>query len=102
MKILHLPTFALAVVTVLLCSPVRLAQAGGQDFSKTVMEPTPVDLGTGKFETSPFHVSVSVRGGYDDNVNLTSVDEQGSPFASVQLGLGYNFGSPRTAMPGLP
>jgi hypothetical protein len=98
MKILHLPTLALAVVTVLLCSPARLAQAGGQDFSKTVLEPTPVDLGTGKFETFPFHVSVSVRGGYDDNVNLTSVDEQGSPFASVQLGLAYNFGSPRTAM----
>jgi hypothetical protein len=55
-------------------------------------------LGTGKFEAFPFHVTVSVRGGYDDNVNLSSFDEQGSPFASVQLGLSYNFGSPRTQM----
>ena len=98
MKILHLPTLALAVVTTLLCSPARVAQAGGQDFSKEVMDTTPVDLGTGRFEPSPFHVSVSVRGGYDDNVNLTTFDQQESPFASIQLGLAYNFGSPRTAM----
>src|SRR5258708_2110702 len=101
MNIFKLPTLvSAAIVTILLGSQPRLAQAGGAAFSKSVMEATPtgVDLGTGKFAASPFHVSVSVRGGYDDNVNLTSFDEKSSPFASVQLGLTYNFGNPRTAM----
>ena len=99
MKILIYSTLALAVVTTLLCSPARLAQAGGEEFGKEVTRQQYTGrLGTGKFEAIPFHVSVSVRGGYDDNVNLSSFDERGSPFSSVQLGLTYNFGSPRTAI----
>jgi hypothetical protein len=55
-------------------------------------------LGTGKFAAFPFHVSVTVRGGYDDNVTLSEFNQQGSPFTSVQLGLTYIFGSPRTSL----
>ena len=102
MNIFNLPTLvSAAVVTTLLCSqPSLLAQSAVGGFSKDGVEDTSrgVDLGTGKFAAFPFHVSVSVRGGYDDNVNLTSFDEQGSAFSSVQLGLTYNFGSPRTVM----
>jgi hypothetical protein len=53
-------------------------------------------VGIGKFSALPFHVSVSVRGGYDDNVDTSSFDRRGSAFTTVNLGLTYNFGSPRT------
>ncbi len=57
-----------------------------------------VTEGTGKFARFPFHVSVGVRGGYDDNVYSTSRDEKGSGFAGASLGLTYDFGSPRTRL----
>ena len=98
MNIFKLPTLvATAIVTTLLCSQPRLLAQG---FGKDTLEetPAPVDLGTGKFAAFPFHVSVTARGGYDDNVNLSEFDKQGSPFASIQLGLTYNFGSPRTVL----
>ena len=100
MKIFKSPALAFAAVaTTLLCSQPRWAQAGGTGFSKDVVDTSKeVDLGTGKFAAFPFHVSVTVRGGYDDNVNLSSFNEQGSAFVSTQLGLTYNFGSPRTSM----
>src|SRR5258708_18061276 len=101
MNIFKLPTLvSAAIVTALLGSQPRLAPAGGADFSKSVMEDTStgVDLGTGKFAASPFHVSVSVRGGYDDNVNLTAFDEQASAFINVAGELIYQFGSPRTQL----
>ncbi|MGI9087525.1 MAG: outer membrane beta-barrel protein [Chthoniobacterales bacterium] len=102
MKISNLSTLASATfVTALLTLTPALVQAGGgQTFDKEMLEDTSkgVDLGLGKFAAFPFHVSVTVRGGYDDNVNLTSSDEQGSAFASTQLGLSYNFGSPRTTL----
>jgi hypothetical protein len=41
---------------------------------------------------------VSVRGGYDDNVTLSSVDPQESFFANAALGVTYEFGGPRTRM----
>ncbi|CAN5752005.1 hypothetical protein BH20VER1_BH20VER1_07420 [soil metagenome] len=88
--------FALALV----CIQPGTALAGGQGFSKEVMSDSSrsVDLGLGKFESFPFHVSVTVRGGYDDNVNLTSFDEQGSLFTNAALGLSYEFGNARTRM----
>lgn len=101
MKIFNLSTVAFAVtLTTLLCLPPRQAQAGGTGFSRDVTQDTSnqTDLGIGKFAGFPFHVSVTVRGGYDDNVNLSSFDEQGSLFTSLQLGVTYNFGSPRTVI----
>src|SRR6267142_5416610 len=50
------------------------------------------ELGTGLFSRLPFHLSASVRGGYDDNVNTSSINQQGSPFSSANLALTYEFG----------
>lgn len=100
----------MALVLTLLCARPAVTHGGGQGFGKEVFRDTSKetldssketldskgDLGLGKFASSPFHVSVSVRGGYDDNVNLTQSNTQGSFFTNVGLGLTYNFGSPRT------
>jgi hypothetical protein len=56
------------------------------------------DIGLGLFSNIPFHVTVTVRGGYDDNVLTTSVDPQGSAFINGTIGLTYDFGSPRTRL----
>lgn len=77
--------------------------AGGQelaisdDTSQSVPDDssTAQNLGVGKFAALPFHVSVSVRGGFDDNVLTSTFDRQSSPFVNVNFALTYNFGSPR-------
>ncbi|CAN5209911.1 hypothetical protein BH20VER2_BH20VER2_09600 [soil metagenome] len=90
--------FALAL---LLAQPASV-QAGGQGFGKSVLQGSSKeyagDLGTGKFESFPFHVSVTVRGGYDDNPNLLPFDSDGSWFTNAAVGLTYEFGSPRTRL----
>lgn len=55
-------------------------------------------FGIGKFSSLPFHVSASVRGGYDDNVNTASFNPQGSTFINLNLAATYAFGSARTAV----
>lgn len=52
--------------------------------------------GTGNFSRSPFHVTVSVREGYDDNVYTTNTNRVGSFFTSGTVQVDYRFGSPRT------
>ena len=54
-------------------------------------------VGVGKFFKLPFHVSISVRGGYDDNV-LSQPDgfRQGSAYVEPLLGITYAFGNSRT------
>ena len=81
----------------LFCASADDARAGG-GYSKEVLSETEAaeDPGTGKFEALPFKVSVTVRGGYDDNVNLDSFDPEESFFTSAALGVTYEFGSPRT------
>ena len=84
--------------------PSQLAWAGGEGFSKDTLSDSKEtvddksDLGLGKFSTFPFHVTVSVRGGYDDNVNLSSSDEQGSSFVSPAISGSYQFGNSRTRL----
>jgi hypothetical protein len=56
------------------------------------------ELGTGLFSRLPFHLSASVRSGYDDNVNTSSVNQEGSPFSGANLSLTYDFGTPRTKL----
>lgn len=56
------------------------------------------NLGVGIFSSIPFHVTVTVRGGYDDNIFTSSVNPQGSPFMNGSIGLTYDFGSPRTRL----
>jgi Putative beta-barrel porin 2 len=105
MRSFNLSTLATAAfATTLLCLQPRPVQAGGEGFSKddlgggkeTVDTKSYDDIGEGKFKANPFHISVSVRGGYDDNVNLSSFDEQASWFTNLSGQLTYILGSPRT------
>jgi len=54
------------------------------------------DIGVGLFSSIPFHVTVTVRGGYDDNTTTSSGSGQGSGFVNSAINLTYDFGSPRT------
>lgn len=56
------------------------------------------NVGLGLFSSIPFHITVSVRGGYDDNIFTSSIAKQGSAFVNGSLGLTYDFGSPRTQL----
>ena len=90
---------AAAALTLVCALPIS-ANAGGASFSQEVSDTSKSsdDLGTGKFESFPFKVSVSVRGGYDDNVNLDTFDEEESLFTNASLGVSYQFGNARTQM----
>lgn len=101
MKHLNFSKVAVVLIGGSLFSFASETKAGGEGFSQVDSKQTydtksSSDLGLGKFSSNPFHVSVTVRGGYDDNVDLSSVDPRGSAFANVSLQLGYDFGSPRT------
>ena len=100
MKFLQLSKLAFAPVAALLLFPQTKAQAGGEGFSKNALsdskETVSSDVGLGKFEANPWHISVTVRGGYDDNVNLSSFDQRDSFFTNGALGFTYNFGNNRT------
>jgi hypothetical protein len=63
---------------------------------QTEVESSTKKVGIGKFFKVPFHVSISVRGGYDDNVATQNSTQQGSAFASANIGINYNFGNTRT------
>ncbi|HEX3817127.1 MAG TPA: outer membrane beta-barrel protein [Chthoniobacterales bacterium] len=65
---------------------------------KDVAEPAAEssNLGVGNFSPSRFHVTASVREGYDDNVYATTINAVSSFFTEGSLQLDYNFGSPRT------
>lgn len=54
--------------------------------------------GIGNYSRSPFHVSVSVREGYDDNVYTTKLNPIGSWFTNASALFDYHFGSPRTRL----
>ena len=54
------------------------------------------ESGTGIFSGPPFLVSVSVRGGYDDNVSTSNFNRQASWFTNTGISASYSFGSPRT------
>lgn len=52
--------------------------------------------GVGNFTQLPFHVSASIRSGYDDNTLNTTNNRAGSAFTNESVSLSYDFGSPRT------
>lgn len=72
------------------------APVASSDKGTTAEEEVPT-VGIGKFFKLPFHVSIHVRGGYDDNV-LSQPDSirQGSAFVEPVLGINYIFGNTRT------
>lgn len=89
---------AAAAITLLSHVP-NAAFAGGSFTQETAADDSAAaELGTGKFESFPFKVSVTVRGGYDENVNLESFDEDESLFTNAALGVTYEFGNARTQM----
>lgn len=99
MKKFHLsPLFTGALVFSLACGLPAKLMAGGEGFKATYVDTKRSDIGLGKFSSFPFQVSISARAGYDDNVNLTSVNEQESFFTNLAVGVTYKFGSPRTQM----
>jgi hypothetical protein len=55
-------------------------------------------LGTGLFSPLPFKLSLDVGGGYDDNVTTSKAFKHGSAFTNGDLGITYDFGSPRTKL----
>ena len=57
-----------------------------------------INLGTGNFSRSPFHISASVRAGYDDNISTSHFDPQGSWFTNGSGTFSYNFGDARTQL----
>lgn len=59
---------------------------------------TSSDAGLGRFQDLPFHVTVSVRGGYDDNVFTSRQNPQESAFTNASIGLSYEFGNARTQL----
>lgn len=92
-----------AFAATFLCLQPLPVRAGGEGFSKDDLgggkesvDTKSYDIGEGKFKANPWHIAVSVRGGYDDNVNLTNVDQQSSWFTSLSGELTYHAGSPRT------
>ena len=54
------------------------------------------DPGLGNYAGAPFLISLSVRGGYDDNVNTSSISPNESWFTNLGASVTYTFGDPRT------
>lgn len=52
--------------------------------------------GLGNYGQPPFQVSVSLRGGYDDNLSNTKFSPQSTAFTNAGLSLLYKFGDART------
>jgi len=100
-----------AILICLFSPPIRaiaqeaLAASISSTSSATASSPTtPTALpteqtGTGIFSRLPFKLSISVRGGYDDNVsNSNVVGQQGSGYTTASVAATYEFGSPRTRL----
>jgi hypothetical protein len=54
------------------------------------------DTGLGNYSAPPFLISLSVRGGFDDNVNTSSLNPNESWFTNLNASATYTFGDPRT------
>jgi hypothetical protein len=107
MKLSTIPKLTSALFSLtFVCLQPQVAHAGGQGFSGSDLPDSKQtfdskgggDLGLGRFESSPFQVSVTARVGYDDNVFLSSFEPVESIFSNLAVGVTYRFGSPRTSM----
>ena len=77
-------------------TPALLAGVDSKDQNFVAGADTGSTDGSGRFSKIPFHVSVGVRVGYDDNVYSSSVDTKGSGYVNSSLGVTYDFGNART------
>ncbi len=103
MRCLNLSALATAAfAATFLCLQSLPVKAGGEGFSKADLggkesiDTKSYDIGEGKFKANPWHIAVSLRTGYDDNVDLTSFDTRSSWFSTVAGQLTYQAGNPRT------
>jgi hypothetical protein len=94
----------LFVFAVLACLPLTLLRAEGEPApgtsesisSSTTSSSSTPNIGLGTFSRFPVNFSISVLGGYDDNVNTTNGGKQGSWFTTLGLVVDYKLGTPRT------
>ncbi|MDQ6624183.1 MAG: outer membrane beta-barrel protein [Verrucomicrobiota bacterium] len=103
MKYFPLSKLGIASLAIALSFAPHRSRAGGEGFNQDISDnketiDTKSDLGLGKFAAFPFHVSVTVRNGYDDNVNLSSFDERESFFTNGAVNFTYDFGNARTRL----
>ena len=109
----HSGTFLIfaAILICLLSPPTRaiaqeaLTSSISSASSATASSPTSAtavpteQTGTGLFSRLPFRLTISVRGGYDDNVSNSNFGgKQGSGYTSGNVSATYEFGSPRTRL----
>jgi hypothetical protein len=102
-KISRLRSVALLLLLGVLSNPLvargeELATSSEDSENASESTTTTENVGVGKFATLPFHVSISVRGGYDDNVAARPFNRQGSLFVNLNAAITYSFGTPRTAI----
>lgn len=87
MKIKHLSRVAL--VTAVAFLPLAVF-AGTPEITEEYKDPGY------SFQSSPFHVSVDLRGGYDDNVRTTKSNRIESAFTSLFANIAADISNPRT------
>jgi hypothetical protein len=93
----------LALAAWLVCSHPQVVKAGEEQLpvqlSAEENESPGSELGLGKFSALPFHLSATLREGFDDNVNTAPAGgEQSSWFTNASADLTYAFGSPRAQL----
>jgi hypothetical protein len=93
----------LALAAWLICFHPQFVKAGEEqlpvELSAGENEPSGSELGLGKFSALPFHLSATLREGFDDNVNTAPAGgEQSSWFTNAGADLTYAFGSPRAEL----
>ncbi len=54
--------------------------------------------GAGNFESRPYHFTLSLNTGYDDNVYTSHFDRQGSAFTSASIGASLKLSNGRTSL----
>jgi hypothetical protein len=86
----------LAIATVALAGCAFVQSTRGADETGAAASIGPSD--TGMFSKLPFKLSLTLREGYDDNVDNTPFSKHASWFTNGAIDLAYDFGDPRTRL----
>lgn len=101
------PDFSLGLMSPIGAGYFASSGSAGPNYGTTLNGPDPTlaigdNLNFAFPARIPFHVVASLSAGYDDNVNSGGSNNSsgggGSAFASTNLGLSYDFGTPRTRL----
>ena len=76
--------------------PLTFGEVSSTEKSSTTVHSD--ELGTGIFSPLPFKLTISVRGGYDDNVTTSNTFRRSSPFTNGSVAATYDFGDARTQL----